>query len=63
LSAALRYRGHSLIQSRNPLTSMRELLNELLMRLYSDEGTRIGPVVVIWELLEQAYVGWLIRWN
>lgn len=42
---------------------MSRILNELLTRLYSDEGARLGPIGDIWSVLAQDYRDWLLRWN
>lgn len=31
--------------------------------MYSDEGTRLGPVAYAWDMLGLEYVRWLIRLN
>ncbi len=43
--------------------SVTDLLNELLTRMYSDEGTQLGPVADLWRPLEADYREWLIHPN
>lgn len=43
---------------------MSELLNELLVRLYSDEGTLFGHQGTIdWAPRAMKLAQWLLRWN
>ena len=40
-----------------------EILPELLMALFSDEGARRGEVADEWEAVAFAFARWLLRWN
>lgn len=40
-----------------------DLLNELLTRMYSDEGPSLGPVADLWHLMAAEYRDWLIHPN
>lgn len=41
-----------------------ELLNELRMRMYSDEGTLIGRFgTALWRIAFEEYRNWLVRAN
>lgn len=43
---------------------MSEMLNELLTRMYSDEGTAIGKIgTALWPTLYEELEDWLVRPN